>query len=34
MTETTKTVFEKYEIRKTRKQKTAFIDYVTSTVDT
>lgn len=28
MTETTKTVFEKYEIRKTKKQKTAFIDYV------
>lgn len=28
MTETTRTVFEKYEIRKTKKQKTAFIDYV------
>ena len=28
MTETTKTVFEKYEIRKTKKQKTAFIEYV------
>ena len=28
MTETTKTVFEKYEIRKTKKQKTAFIGYV------
>lgn len=31
MTETTKTVFEKYEVRKTRKQKNAFIDYVKST---
>ncbi|MBQ7309348.1 MAG: M28 family peptidase [Clostridia bacterium] len=30
MTETTKTVFEKYEIRKTKKQKTAFITYVQS----
>lgn len=28
MTETTKTVFEKHEIRKTKKQKTAFIEYV------
>lgn len=28
MTETTKTVFEKYEIRKTKKQKTAFIEYI------
>ena len=28
MTETTKTIFERYEIRKTKKQKTAFIDYV------
>ncbi len=28
MTETTKTIFEKYEVRKTKKQKTAFIDYV------
>lgn len=28
MTETTKTVFEKYEIRKMKKQKSAFIDYV------
>lgn len=28
MTETTKTVFEKYELRKTKKQKTAFIEYV------
>ncbi len=31
MTETTKTVFEKHEIRKTRKQKSAFIDYVQAT---
>ena len=30
MTQTTRTVFDKYEIRKTRKQKTAFIDYVKS----
>ena len=30
MTETTKTVFEKYEIRKTKTQKTAFIEYVQS----
>ncbi|MBQ8497729.1 MAG: M28 family peptidase [Clostridia bacterium] len=30
MTQTTKTVFEKYEIRKTKKQKSAFIDYVKS----
>ena len=29
MTETTKTVFEQYEVRKTKKQKTAFIEYVT-----
>lgn len=28
MTETARTVFEKHEIRKTRKQKTAFIDFV------
>ncbi len=28
MTETTQTVFEKYEIRKSKKQKSAFIDYV------
>lgn len=28
MTETTKTVFEKFQIRKTKKQKTAFINYV------
>ena len=31
MTETTQTVFEKHEIRKSRKQKTAFIEYVQST---
>ena len=30
MTETTKTVFEKYEIRKSRKEKTAFMEYVHS----
>ena len=34
MTETTKTVFEKYEVRKTKKQKNAFIDYVKSVADT
>ena len=28
MTETTQTIFEKYQIRKNTKQKTAFIDYV------
>lgn len=28
MTETTRTVFETHEVRKTRRQKTAFIDYV------
>lgn len=28
MTETTKTIFEKYEVRKSKKQKSAFIDYV------
>lgn len=28
MTETTKEIFEKYQIRKTKKQKTAFIEYV------
>lgn len=28
MTETTRTVFEKYLVRKTKKQKSAFIDYV------
>ena len=31
MTETTKTVFDKHEIRKSRKQKNAFIDFVRST---
>lgn len=30
MTQTTKEVFEKHEVRKTKKQKSAFIDYVTS----
>lgn len=30
MTETTRAVFDKHEIRKTRKQKSAFIDYVRS----
>lgn len=30
MTETTKMVFEKYEIRKSRKEKTAFMEYVHS----
>ena len=30
MTETTKTIFEKHEIRKTKKQKAAFIDFVRS----
>ena len=28
MTETTKTIFERYQVRKTKKQKTAFIEYV------
>ena len=28
MTETTQTIFEKYQIRKNTKQKTAFIDYL------
>lgn len=28
MTETTKTIFERFEVRKTKKQKTAFIEYV------
>lgn len=28
MTETTKTIFEKYQVRKTKKQKTAFINYI------
>ena len=31
MTATTKTIFEKHQIRKSRKQKTAFIDYVQAT---
>ena len=31
MTETTQTILEKYQIRKSRKQKTAFIDYVQAT---
>ena len=31
MTETTRTVFDKHQIRKSRKQKTAFIDYVQAT---
>ena len=31
MTPTTQTIFEKYEVRKSRKQKTAFMDYVQST---
>jgi len=30
MTETTKTIFEKYEVRKTKKQKSAFREYITS----
>lgn len=30
MTQTTKEIFEKYEIRKTKAQKTAFIDYIKS----
>ncbi len=33
MTETTKTIFETYEIRKTKKQKSAFITYVKSVAD-
>lgn len=28
MTETTKEIFEKYQVRKTKKQKTDFIEYV------
>lgn len=31
VTETTQTILEKYQIRKSRKQKTAFIDYVQAT---
>lgn len=34
MTETTKTIFEKYEIRKTKAQKTAFISYIKSLAET
>ena len=30
MTETTKEIFEKHEVRKTKKQKTAFIEYIKS----
>ena len=30
MTETTKTIFERYQIRKTKRQKTDFIEYVRS----
>ena len=33
MTKTTETVFQKYEIRKTKKQKSAFIDYVKTVAD-
>ena len=33
MTETTKEVFEKYQIRKSKKQKTAFIEYVKQTAE-
>ena len=33
MTETTQTVFEKYEIRKSKKQKTAFIQFVESVAE-
>ena len=33
MTETTKTIFEKYEIRKSKQQKTEFIEYVKSLAD-
>ncbi|MBQ8380964.1 MAG: M28 family peptidase [Clostridia bacterium] len=33
MTESTKIIFEKYEIRKTKRQKTAFIDHVTGFAD-
>ena len=31
MTETTKTILDKYQVRKTKKQKSEFIDYLTST---
>ncbi len=30
MTETTKTIFENHEVRKSKKQKTAFIEYIKS----
>ena len=33
MTETTRAVFEKHEVRKTRRQKTAFIEYVKNTAE-
>ncbi len=33
MTETTKEIFEKYQVRKTKKQKTAFIEYVKQTAE-
>ena len=33
MTETTRTVFEKHLVRKSQKQKSAFIDYVQTTAD-
>lgn len=33
MTQTTKEVFEKYQVRKSRKQRTAFIEYVKSICD-
>ena len=33
MTKTTETVFQKYQIRKTKKQKSAFIDYVKTIAD-
>ena len=33
MAETTRRVFEQYEVRKTRKQKTAFIEYVKSVAE-
>lgn len=34
MTETTRTVFEKYQVRKTKKQKSAFIEYVKQIAET
>ena len=33
MTETTKEIFEKYQVRKSKKQKTAFIDYAKQTAE-